>query len=48
MLPLPLDEVRHRLGIDEPVAYRRLSFDEIKAIHETSPVYRFLRKVLPA
>lgn len=48
MLVLPLDEVRQRLGIEKPVAYRRMSFDEFKVIRERSPAYKFLRMVLPA
>ncbi len=47
MLPLPLEEVRRRLGVEEPVAYRKMSFDELRAIRTRSPVYKFLQMVLP-
>ncbi len=49
MLPLPIDEVRRRLDIDEPVPYDKLDVGaDIAAIREKNPVYRLLRRVLPA
>lgn len=48
MLPLPLDEVRRRLGVEEPTPYRKLGFEELNELRRTSPVYRALRAVLPA
>ena len=48
MLPLPLDEVRQRLGVDPPVAYRRLAFDELEAMRKNGAVYKFLRRMRAA
>jgi ubiquinone biosynthesis protein COQ4 len=48
MLPLPLDEVRRRLGVAEPEPYERLTFAEMKAMSDRSPLVRLLRAVLPA
>ena len=48
MLPLPLPEVRRRLGIDEPVPYQRLAPADIERLRARSPVLRLLNKVLPA
>jgi len=48
MLPLPLDEVRRRLGVAEPEPYARLTFAEMKALGDGSPLVRLLRAVLPA
>jgi len=48
MLPLPLDEVRRRLNVDDPVPYRKLEFAEIERIRAKSPVIRFLQSLLPA
>lgn len=48
LLPLPLAEVRRRLGVDDPVPYRKLDFDEAAEIRAKSPVLRFLSSVLPA
>lgn len=48
MLPLPLAEVRRRLGIDEPVPYQRLEQADIDRLRAKSPVLRFLDHVLPA
>jgi len=48
LLPLPLPEVRRRLGVDEPVPYRKLEFAEAAEIRAKSPVVRFLQAVLPA
>lgn len=45
MLLLPLDEVRQRLGIDEPTAYRKLGFDELEALRKNGPVYKFLQRI---
>lgn len=47
LLPLPLDEVRHRLDIEEPQPYERLPFASFHEIQKTSPVLRALRAVLP-
>ncbi len=43
MLPLPLDEVRQRLGVEKPIAYRRLGFDELEAIRKNGPVSKFFQ-----
>lgn len=48
LLPLPLDEVRRRLDIDQPQPYERLPFASFAEIQKTSPVLRALRVVLPA
>jgi ubiquinone biosynthesis protein COQ4 len=42
MLPLRLEDVRQRLGIDEPIPYRKLSFEELAELRRTAPVHRFL------
>ncbi len=48
MLPLPLEEVRRRLQVDEPVPYNRLERADLERIRNESPVLRFLHQVLPA
>ncbi len=48
MLPLPLEDVRRQLRIEQPTSYRKLTFEELNEIRRTSPVYRILRSVLPA
>lgn len=48
MLPLPLEEVRRRLEIDEPVPYERLEQADVERVREKSPILRFLNQVLPA
>lgn len=48
MLPLPLPEVRRRLGIDDPVPYERIEQADIERFRAQSPVLRFLNTVLPA
>lgn len=48
MLPLPLTEVRSRLGIDEPVPYDRLEQADVARLRAQSPVLRVLHTVLPA
>ncbi len=48
LLPLPLEEVRRRLDVDEPVPYHRLEQADIERIRKESPVLRFLNQVLPA
>jgi ubiquinone biosynthesis protein COQ4 len=48
MLPLPLEEVRRRLGVDDPTPYERLDRAEIQRLRAKSPVLRFLNTVLPA
>lgn len=48
LLPLPLAEVRQRLGVDAPVPYRKLDFAEAEHIRRKSPVVRFLHAVIPA
>lgn len=45
MLPLPLDEVRQRLSIDQPTAYRKLSYEDLDELRRSAPVHRFLRAV---
>ncbi|MBM4269075.1 MAG: hypothetical protein FJ144_21120 [Deltaproteobacteria bacterium] len=46
MLPLPIDEVRRRLGIDEPESYRKLDSAEIAEVGSRSRLARLLRTVL--
>ncbi len=48
MLPLPLEEVRLRLGIDPPVPYERLEPADAQRLRAKSPVLRLLNTVLPA
>lgn len=48
MLPLPIDEVRRRLGIEAPEPYRRLAFAELDEVRRRSLAFKFLRAVLPA
>ncbi len=48
MLPLPLDEVRQRLGIEEPKPYRELKIEELDEIRKKSSLFKFLQAVLPA
>lgn len=48
MLPLPIEEVRRRVGVDEPVPYQRLTWNDLERIRRESPVYRLLARVLPA
>jgi ubiquinone biosynthesis protein COQ4 len=48
MLPLPLDEVRRRLGVEEPTTYRRFSYQDLHELRRNAPAYKILRAVLPA
>ena len=48
MLPLPLDDVRRHLQVDEPVPYRKLTFAEAERIGADSVVVRFVQSILPA
>ncbi|MDH3686030.1 MAG: Coq4 family protein [Myxococcales bacterium] len=48
MLPLPLEGVRGRLGIDEPAPYERLDQSDAKQLRTKSPMLRILNTVLPA
>lgn len=48
LLPLPVDEVRRRLRVDEPEPYTKLDFAEIEELVRRSPVVRLLRSALPA
>ena len=47
MLPMPIDEVRGRLQVDDPAPYRRLTFRELDEIRRRSLAYKVLRVVLP-
>ncbi len=46
MLPRPLEEVRRRLGIAEPVSYARLERADVERLRGRSPVLRGLRRLL--
>ena len=45
MLPLPIDEVRQRLGIAPPTPYERLTYAELADLRRNGAVFRMLRKV---
>ncbi len=46
MLPLPLDEVRLRLGVEPPTPYRKLPMAEFERRRRKSPGWGVLRSVL--
>ncbi|MFM7737648.1 MAG: Coq4 family protein [Alphaproteobacteria bacterium] len=46
MLPLPIEEVRRRLGIEAPVPYERLRFDELRDLGSHNPLVRLLSSAL--
>lgn len=48
MLPLPLEEVRLRLGVDDPIPYERLERADVERLREQSRVLRLLNSALPA
>jgi len=48
MLPLPIEEVRRQLNVDEPQPYEKLAFAEIEDLLQRSLVVRLIRSALPA